>query len=386
MTRQEDWDPLAPEVLADPSTTYDELRRRCPVAYSEKLGWSVFRHVDVLEVVRDTETFSSVVSSHLAVPSGMDPPSHTPYRGLVESYFSAPEMTKFEPTCRKIARERVGLLPRAGVIEMMADFAHPFALDAQCAFTGWPREIQDSLRDWLTRSQQATLTGDRQAAEALGEEFESIVEAQLESRRAAGSQAPEDPTTGLLTERINGRALSLEEITSILRNWTAGELTTLSASIGILVCFLARDTALQNELRRSPKGLPAAIEEILRIEAPLLCNRRKVVKDTVLAGRTLAAGDRLAVMWLAANRDEAVFEHPETFKPDRDPQHNLLWGSGIHMCPGAPLARLELRVVLECLLEEIPGWRLATNEPLQRAVYPATGFARIPILAVAGDA
>ncbi len=198
MTRQEDWDPLAPEVLADPSTAYDELRRRCPVAYSEKLGWSVFRHVDVLEVVRDTETFSSVVSSHLAVPSGMDRPTHTPYRKLVESYFSAPKMAKFEATCRKIARERVARLPRPGGIELMEDFAHPFALDAQCAFTGWPREIQDSLRDWLTRSQQATLTGDRQAAEALGKEFESIVEAQLESRRAAGAQAPDDPTTGLL--------------------------------------------------------------------------------------------------------------------------------------------------------------------------------------------
>ena len=380
MTRDADWDPLAPEVLADPTAAYDDLRRGCPVAYSEKLGWSVFRHADVLEVVHDTEAFSSVVSSHLAVPSGMDRPTHTPYRGLVESYFTAPKMAKFEPTCRQIARERVRRLPRPGGIDLMADFAHPFALDAQCAFTGWPREVQDRLRDWLSRSRQATLAGDRQAGDVLGQEFESIVEAQLESRRAAGPQAPDDPTTGLLADTIDGRALSLEEITSILRNWTAGELTTISASIGILVCFLARDTNLQKELRRSPAGLPAAIEEILRIEAPLLCNRRKVVKDTVLAGRTLAAGERLAVMWAAANRDEAVFEHPETFRPDRDQQHNLLWGAGIHVCPGAPLARLELRVVMECLLEGILGWRLATNEPPPLAVYPSAGFERLPIL------
>lgn len=379
MTRDTDWDPLTPEVLADPTAAYDDLRRGCPVAYSEKLGWSVFRHADVLEVVQDTETFSSVVSSHLAVPSGMDRPTPTPYRGLVESYFTAPKMAKFEPTCRQIARERVRRLPRPGGIDLMEDFAHPFALDVQCAFTGWPREVQDRLRDWLSRSQQATLAGDRHAGDVLGQEFESIVEDQLESRRAAGSQAPDDPTTGLLAETIDGRPLSLEEITSILRNWTAGELTTLSASIGILVCFLARDTTLQEELRRSPAGLPAAIEEILRIEAPLLCNRRKVVKDTVLAGRTLAAGQRLSVMWAAANRDEGVFEHPETFRPDRDQQHNLLWGAGIHMCPGAPLARLELRVVMECLLEGIPGWRLATNEPPPLAVYPSAGFARLPI-------
>lgn len=379
MTRDADWDPFAPEVLADPTAAYDDLRRGCPVAYSEKLGWSVFRHADVLEVVHDTEAFSSVVSSHLAVPSGMDRPTHTPYRGLVESYFTAPKMAKFEPTCRQIARELVGRLPRPGGIDLMAEFAHPFALDAQCAFTGWPRQVQDRLRDWLSRSQQATLAGDRQAGDVLGREFESIVEDQLESRRAAGSQAPDDPTTGLLAETIDGRPLSLEEITSILRNWTAGELTTISASIGILVCFLARDISLQEELRRSPAGLPAAIEEILRIEAPLLCNRRKVVKDTVLSGRTLAAGERLAVMWAAANRDEAVFEDPETFRPDRDQQHNLLWGAGIHVCPGAPLARLELRVVLECLLEGIPGWRLASNEPPPLAVYPSAGFERLPI-------
>jgi cytochrome P450 len=379
MIKDNDWDPLAPGVLADPTAAYDDLRRGCPVAYSEKLGWSVFRHADVLGVVHDTETFSSVVSTHLAVPSGMDRPKHTPYRGLVESYFTAPKMAKFEPTCRKIAQERVRSLPRPGGIDLMADFAHPFALDVQCTFTGWPQEIQDRLRDWLSRSQQASVAGDRQASDILGQEFESIVEAQLKSRRAAGSQAPDDPTTGLLAETIDGRALSLEEITSILRNWTAGELTTISASIGILVCFLARDTTLQEELRRSPAGLPAAIEEILRIEGPLLCNRRKVVKDTVLAGRTLAAGERLAVMWAAANRDETVFEHPETFRPDRDQQHNLLWGAGIHQCPGAPLARLELRVVLECLLEGIPGWRLSTNEPLPLAVYPSAGFERLPI-------
>ena len=380
MSRQADWDPLAPEVLADPTAAYDDLRRGCPVAYSEKLGWSVFRHADVLGVVlSDTETFSSVVSPHLAVPSGMDAPTHTPYRKLVESYFSAPRMMKFEPACRQMAGELVERLPKPGVIDLMAEFAHPFALDAQCAFTGWSPEVKDTLRDWLNRGQLATLAGDRQTSDALAQEFESIVEAQLETRRAAGSQAPDDPTTGLLAETIDGRALSLEEITSILRNWTAGELTTISASIGILVHFLARDTALQKELRGSPSGLPAAIEEILRIEAPLLCNRRKVLKDTVLGGRRLAAGDRLTVMWAAANRDEAVFERPETFHSDRDQQHNLLWGAGIHVCPGAPLARLELRVVMECLLEGIPGWRLAQDEPPTLAVYPSAGFARLPV-------
>lgn len=379
MTGQADWDPLSPEVLANPIAAYDDLRRGCPVAYSEKLGWSLFRHADVLRVLHDTQTFSSVVSPHLAVPSGMDPPAHTAYRGIVESFFTPGRMSRFEPLCRQIARGLVERLPRPGVTDMMSDFAHPFALDVQCTFTGWPLEIRDTLRDWFARCQQATLAGDRPAADSLGQEFEGIVDAQLQARRAAGAQASDDPTTGLLRETIDGHGLSLQEIASILRNWTAGELATIAASIGILVSFLARDPAVQRELRKAPAGLPAAIEEILRIEAPLLTNRRKVLKDTVVDGRTLAAGERVTVMWAAANRDEAVLDHPQTFHPDRDQKDNLLWGAGIHVCPGAPLARMELRVVMECLLEGIPSWRPSEAEPPTVAVYPAAGFARLPI-------
>lgn len=379
MTKQADWDPLSPEVLANPSAAYDDLRRGCPVAYSEKLGWSLFGHADVLEALHDTKTFSSVVSSHLAVPSGMDPPTHTSYRRIVQSYFGPQQMIRFEPVCRQIARELVEGLPRPGATDIMTDLAYPFALRVQCAFTGWPLEVKDTLRDWMGRSQAATLAGDQKAAHTLAQEFESLVAAQLEARRTAGSQAPDDPTTGLLKETVDGRALSLEEITSILRNWTAGELATISAAIGILVWFLADKPALQKDLRKAPSGLPEAIEEILRIVAPLPANRRKVVKDTVVGGRTLHAGECVNLMWPAANRDETVFEHPEAFHPHRNQQDNLLWGAGIHICPGAPLARLELRVVLECLLEGIPSWSLCEAETPTLAVYPAAGFARLPI-------
>jgi cytochrome P450 len=366
-------------MLANPSVTYDDLRRGCPVAYSEKLEWSLFRHADVLEAVRDTETFSSVVSPHLAVPSGMDPPTHTAYRKIVKSYFGPERVMSFEAVCRTLARQLVQRLPRHGVTDIMADLAYPFALEVQCAFTGWPPEVADTLRDWMSRSQAATLAGDKTTAQALAQEFESLVSVQLEARMAAGSQAPDDPTTGLLKETVDGRSLSLVEITSILRNWTAGELATISAAIGILVWYLADKTDLRRDLRKAPSELPAAIEEILRIEAPLPANRRKVVKDTVIGGRILHAGECVNLMWPAANRDETVFEHPEAFHSDRNQRDNLLWGAGIHICPGAPLARMELRVVLECLLEGVPSWGLSETETPIRAVYPAAGFARLPI-------
>ena len=259
MTHEPDWTPRSPEVLANPNAFYDELRHRCPVAYSEDLGWSLFRHQDVIRAAHDTGTFSSVVSSHLAVPSGMDAPQHAAYRSIVESYFIPACMRRFEPVCREIAQELVRQLGRTGAVDFMADFAEPFALGVQCAFAGWPREIRDTVRLWFRKSQDATLAGDRQRIDAVAQEFETIMRDLLETRRALGAQAPDNPTTRLLTEMIDGRPLTVEEITAILRNWTAGEMATIAASVGILVAFLARDPSLQEALRRQPGGLPSTL-------------------------------------------------------------------------------------------------------------------------------
>lgn len=154
MTPEPDWDPVSAEVVADRNAAYDDMRRRCPVAYSEKLGWSLFRHQEVTRALHDGETFSSVVSAHLAVPSGMDPPTHTPYRRVVESYFEPQRMDSFEPICRELVGEQVLALPRRAQVDLVADFAEPFALNVQCAFAGWPMEIRQTLRFWLAKSQK----------------------------------------------------------------------------------------------------------------------------------------------------------------------------------------------------------------------------------------
>ena len=98
-----------------------------------------------------------------------------------------------------------------------------------------------------------------------------------------------------------------------------------------------------------------------------------------MGGRTLAAGERVTLMWPAANRDELVFERAEEFCPGRDQGPNLLWGAGIHVCPGAPLARMELRIVLECLLAGTQEWSLVAAAPPTPALYPAAGWAILPI-------
>jgi hypothetical protein len=125
---QPDWNPTSPEVQRDQRTAYDEMRRRCPVAYSEFMGWSLFRHEDVTRVLLDHKTFSSAVSQHLSVPSGMDQPEHTAYRRIIEPYFSTKRMAAFEPVCRRIATKLMQGVTAHKEVEFIAEAALPFAV------------------------------------------------------------------------------------------------------------------------------------------------------------------------------------------------------------------------------------------------------------------
>ena len=376
---QADWDARAPAVLADQIRAYDDLRQRCPVAHSEYLNWSLLRHADVMRALTDHHTFSNAVSSFPSVPNGMDPPAHTPYRKLIEPYFGPGPMAEFEPVCRRIVDELMRDLPDDGEVELMGRFAEDFALRAQCAFMGWPATLHEPLRQWMHRNRAATLAGERDATAAVALEFDGYIRAQLELRRAAGEQATDDVTTRLLREEVEGRLLSDEEIVSIVRNWTVGELSTMASSIGILARYLAERPALQDRLRRNPALLPAAIDEILRIHAPLIANRRITTRDVDIGGRQLQAGARITLMWASANRDERVFGDPDEFRLDRDPALNLLYGAGIHVCPGAPLARLELRIVLEALLGRTLRIGTIEGRPPVRASYPSSGYTSVPL-------
>ncbi|CAM5241306.1 Cytochrome P450 OS=Stutzerimonas stutzeri OX=316 GN=CXK95_15690 PE=3 SV=1 [Stutzerimonas stutzeri] len=374
-----DWGPRSEAVLKDQMATYDDMRRRCPVATSRYGYTSLFRHADVMRVLMDHETYSNAVSRFPSVPNGMDPPEHTAYRRLIEPYFEPQQMEAFAPVCREVAVRLVQALPEQADVELMADFAQIFALQIQCAWLGWPVELHEPLRLWTLKNQAATLARDEAAMSAVALEFDGYIKDLLTARRNAGSAAPDDVTTRLLRDQALGRPLTDDEIVSILRNWTVGELGTIAASIGILVHYLAGHAALQQQLREQPALLPAAIDEILRIHAPLVMNRRVTTREVTLGERTLAAGTRLALIWASANRDEAVFGDPDAFRLDREPQLNLLYGAGIHVCPGAPLARLELRVVMEELLGRTRRIALLADQQPVKAFFPASGFSSLPL-------
>jgi cytochrome P450 len=375
--RSPDWDPKSDDVQRDQRAAYDQMRHDCPVAYSDFLGWSLFRHGDVLRVLDDHQTFGNAVSQHLSVPNGMDPPEHTEYRRIIEPYFSQQRMEAFEPKCRVIAVNLVQAALPTGEVELMADFALPFAARVQCAFLGWPPELHATLLRWTQDQYEATLAQDREALSDLARQFDAIIDDVLEERRQVEAGPEHDITAALMHETVWGRPLSNEEISSILRNWTVGEIGTISASVGILCHFLATHSEIQDRLREDRSLIPVAIDEILRIHGPLVSNRRVSTCPVELGGRKIEAGERISLNWMSANRDEQVFEQPDEFRWDREPSNNLLWGAGIHVCPGAPLARLELRVCMEELLGHSIQMQLIDEKQPKRAVFPASGFATL---------
>ncbi len=373
-----DWNPRSDAVQHDQIAAYDHLRDQRGAAYSEMLHWSVLGHADVLRILLDHEHFSSVVSRHVAVPNGMDPPEHTVYRTLIEPYFTQERVDAFRPTCECIAAELLQALRGQQEVDAVAAYALPFAVRIQCAFLGWPMDLEAELTDWTARSHEATLAQDRPALDALAAQFEGIVARMLDERRASGAGPQQDVTASLMHATVQGQPLEADAIASILRNWTVGEIGTIAAAVGILAQWLAQHADLQATLRAEPARQPEAIDEILRLHGPLVTNRRVATCPVEVAGRQIPAGGRITLHWTSANRDPHVFEAPGEFRWGRNPQDNLLYGAGIHVCPGAPLSRMELGVALRALLAAVASLAPAAQAP-EPAHYPAIGFARLPL-------
>jgi cytochrome P450 len=374
-----DWDPRDIAVLGDQRRVYDEMRERCPVAYSHFLDWSLFRHADIVNVLADPETYSSA-SKRRAVPNGMDPPEHTRYSRALAPYFQPDRMKALEPGCRRIAVDLLEAILARGEAEVdfIPAFAQPFPIKTLCTFLGWPPETWENLRGWTHGNQEVAFSQNREAGAALAREFTGYVMEALRVRREAGEHASDDITTSLMGLAIDGAALEDEEIVSLLRNWTAGQ-GTVAASIGILVYYLAGHADMQQQLRREPALLPAAIDEILRADGPLVANRRSTTREVEIEGRKIGAGEKLSLNWISANRDGRTFDDPDAVRLDRNPADNLLFGAGIHYCLGAPLARLEMRVAMEELLARTTTIELGAADLPRRHIYPSNGFGELPV-------
>jgi cytochrome P450 len=316
------------------------MRHRCPVAYSDYLGWSLFRHEDVALALDDYHAFSSAVSSHLSVPSGMDPPRHTVYRRSVERYFEPERVEAFEPLCRNISADLVSGLERGAEIDLVTRLARLFAVRVQCAFLGGPDNLHEPLLQWVRKNHEATLTRNVRAIAAIEAEFGGYIREVLEARLQAGADAPADITTDLLRERIHNRPLNYQELVGVQRNWAVGESETVTACVDILVHYLARYLPIPWQIRDL---LPAAIDEIVRLHALL-------IRPPEVGGRQIGA-----LMWASANHDETVVRNPEESRLHRDSKQNSLRARHPCLSPratgGAGTARRDGGITLEITRE-----------------------------------
>lgn len=305
------------------------------------------KHADVVAILHAPEAWSNQVSSHLNVPNGMDAPEHTRYRKLIEPFFDAQTLHRFEPVLKQLVTRLFRDLPEEFHVE--SELAYPFALQAQCAFMGWPRELEAALLQWIQRQKIASAAGDRETMRQLAAEFSQLMVAEF--NRARSGEYPGDSVTSRLVHlSIEGEPLSDEYLVSIVRNWTVGELGTIANAVTAIVNFLQANNVVRKQLQQATEHIDHAVDEILRFNAPLASNRRRAVCPMHMRGQAVEADTVVTLDWGAANTDPEVFEQPHQFRWDRDPRDNLLYGAGIHVCPGAPLARLELRVFTQALL------------------------------------
>ena len=371
------WEPLSEPVLADQRGTYDRMRAACPLAESPR-GVSLFRHADVVAAATDPATFSSDASGRRMVPNSLDRPEHAAYRAIIDPFFSVERMAALEPRVRDIADDIVCGLPRDATVEAVTGIGYPFAVRAQTDWLGW-QGVEDELLAWMHRNHAATRSKDRAQTAATAASFDDIVLAQVRRRRRMGDAAPDDPTTELLHVTVNGALLPDADIVSILRNWTAGDLGSIATALGVVVYFLATHHGVQEALRADPRTLPAAIDEMLRIDDPFLVNRRVTTVGTHIAGYALEPGKRIYLNWTSANRDERVFGDPDAYRPEEHAPHNLVYGTGIHVCPGRPLATMELVVATRALLTATKRIELAPDAEPVRETYPLGGWSRVSV-------
>ncbi len=360
----------------------DELRPEHRVVRNLRGEWVLLRHADVVAAAVDAERFASGVSAHLHVPNGLDGSAHRAARATLDRYFTAEALAPYEPTFRAIARDLVASVEAGRVVDAVSELGAPFAVRAQSAWLGWPSELEPTLLAWMRRNHAATRSGDRTRTADVASEFDAIITALLAPRRRAGADAPDDLTTALMRDRIDGRPLTDDEIVSILRNWTGGDLGSIALCVGVIVAFLATHPDVQDRLRASVSAaeLDAALDEMLRIDDPFVSSRRRTTCPVRVGGASIPEGEIVKLHWTSANRDEGVFGDPDVFDPRANAANNLVYGIGPHVCPGRPLATVELRVAVQELLAGTTSISLAADIPPQREVAPVGGWTHVPVV------
>jgi cytochrome P450/2-keto-3-deoxy-L-rhamnonate aldolase RhmA len=360
--------------LGDPYPRFRDLRASAPVSWQPDPGFfAVTTHAEVLAAVKDHETFSSASGTDVDdMPEDfvrsilhMDPPRHTKIRKLLGREFAPSRVAGLEPMVRELARQILDAAPTGVPVDFAATVSDELPMRVLGRLIGIPVADDERFKAW----NQALIVIDPYgpAARAITQE---MVEYFSWLRGVRLDDPRDDVVTRLAQASVDGRPLDDRELFGNLRTlMTGGQDTTSNLISGGLV-ELSAAPAQWHALRADHALLPTAIEEMLRHTLGVTHLARRALVDTRLGDVEIAAGSTVALFFLSANRDERVFDDPDRFDIGRSPNPHLAFGLGRHFCIGAPLARLEARVMFEELLTRFDQVETADVRRLRSRVFP----------------
>ena len=370
-----------PSLYDDPWEFYAWLRDHHPVWHDERTGmYAVSRHADVVEVSRDAASFSSAKGVRpvnlvpLSIVS-MDDPEHTRQRRILSRGLTPRQVRTMTDHVRELTNSVIDEVAATGEIDFVSDLAAHVPLIVISELLGLDPAIRGSLYEWsegMIAGEAATdedVAAIERAGLAFGE-YTALVSKVLDERR----EDPRDDMLSILAQaydageltyddEIRGNYDTTDRVVNDLSNdellmfcvllMVAGNETTRNAIAGGLRAF-SQFPDQRDKLLADPSLIDSAVEEILRWTTPVLNFTRTVTGPVTLAGTELSEGDQVLLLYQSANRDDRVFDAPEEFRIDRDPNPHVAFGFGPHFCMGANLARMEIKVVFEELFRRLP--------------------------------
>jgi cytochrome P450 len=373
----------SPDFFTDPYSVFRRLREESPVHWVERWGcWLLTRAEDVDWTIRDTRRFSSAdrvtqviertpgyeaggfAALHENFAVGMaqtDPPNHTRVRSLVSAAFTPRRVEGLRARIGELVQGYLEPHVPTGRIELVADLAHPLPAVVIAEMAGFPVADRERFRNWTYRINafffQSGIVDPVAAADANAAVLEARVWIHdlLEERRA---RPRDDLLSALVVAEYEGGRLTEAELLSTAITLFLGGHDTTTQLIALGMSALVRHPEQLALLRAQPELVSAAVDEMLRYDAPFQMNLRYVTEDVELGGRTLRAGDLIRQALGSANRDPARFDDPDVFRIQRPPARHLSFGLGPHFCPGAPLARLQAQIAVDTMVRQLPALRL----------------------------
>ena len=357
-----DWDPSDPATQADYPAAHEPLRQVAPVAWSDKWGgfYTLMRYDDVITASRDPETFTATKMTVIPssprkglprLPLQKDPPESDRYRKGLNPFFKENKVRSWEPALRALAdRLMADMLKTPEAANFSGGFAEPFTQGALGILLGLdPEEALEIGR--LSHAYVDAVQGeDLSVAGGLSKQVDGFA-IRLVENRLANSRDPEtDIVSGLAAQTPDGQPYTEEELAGMVRLMLIGGHVVPRNFLCSVAWHMATHPDHVALLRSDGAAWKPFIEELLRYYPANQALVRVATKDTSLGGVDIPKGCPVALNFLSANRDEAVFDRAMEFIPDRTPNRHLAFGIGPHMCLGLAMAKLQTRITLDTLL------------------------------------